>query len=406
MRVLFVHQNFPGQFKHLAASMAAAGHEVVAFGITPGGPLSGVNIISYKPVRGSSPSIHPMASDTETKLIRGEACAAAADRLRAQGYCPDVIVGHPGWGEMLFLRDIWPQVPQLHFLEFYYRADGADVGFDPEFGNTSWQNKARIRARNAAGLLSLEQMDAGYSPTEWQKSNFPSIYRGAIDVIHDGINTNILTPDANTSALVGTDRLPIKAGMEVVTFVNRNLEPYRGYHSFMRALPRLQKLRPDAVFLLIGGDGVSYGAAAPDGKSWKQIFLDEVADRIDQSRVFFLGNVTYTAFVNILRISAVHLYLTYPFVLSWSMLEAMSCGALVVGSRTEPVEEVLEHGRNGLLVDFFDHDGIADTVAEALANPERYRDLRVNARQTIIDRFDLHRICLPKQMAMIEKLAR
>lgn len=405
MNILFVHQNFPGQFKHLAAAMAAVGHQVVALCIT-GQPVNGVNSITYKPTRGTTPNIHPWSVDTETKIIRGEACADAADRLKKQGFTPDVIVGHPGWGEMMFLRDIWPAAPQLHFLEFFYNPTDTDVGFDPEFAVTQWRTTARVRAKNGCGLINLIGMDAAYSPTQWQKSSYPAQFQPLINVIHDGIDTDALTPGHQVEArLAGTD-IVLKPGMEIVTFVNRNLEPYRGYHSFMRSLPRLQALRPNAHVLIVGGDGVSYGAPAPEGKSWKEIFLAEMGDRIDRSRISFLGNVTYPAFVNLLRLSAAHVYLTYPFVLSWSMLEAMSCGALVIGSRTQPVEEVIDHGRNGLLVDFFDYDAIADTVAEGLAHPERYHGIRQAARQTIIDQYDLRRHCLPRQMQLIEGLAR
>lgn len=405
MNILFVHQNFPGQFKHLAPALSRSGHHVRAIQIT-GLEIPGVNSVRYQPKRSSSSSMHPWATDYETKMIRAEACGEIAETMRSGGYRPNVIVGHPGWGEMIFLRDIWPDTPQLHFLEFFYKPDGADVGFDPEFASTDWRSLARVRAKNASGLLNLQTMSAAYSPTHWQRSSYPSALQEKIEVIHDGIDTAKLTPDSTVQVSFGPEGPHLRPGMEVVTFVNRNLEPYRGYHQFMRALPRLQALRPNAIFLLIGGDGVSYGAAPPSGQTWKQIFLDEVRDRIDLSRVHFLGNVTYQMFVALMRISAAHVYLTYPFVLSWSMLEAMSCGALVVGSRTRPVEEVIEHGRNGVLVDFFDHDGLADQVADVLANPDRYHPMRQAARQTVIDRYDLHSNCLPKQMALVERLAR
>lgn len=404
MKILFVHQNFPGQFRHLASTLGTGGHEVRSLAIK-GTALQGAEVCNYPVSRGSTPNIHPWAGDFETKVIRGEACAAAAARMQEEGYCPDLIVGHPGWGEMLFLKEIWPKVPQLHFLEFYYSPNGADVGFDPEFRRSDWHNLARVRAKNANGLLNLEVMDAAYSPTQWQRSSYPALYQPRVEVIHDGIDTDMLVPGSAQVANVGPDKLNLKTGMEIVTFVNRNLEPYRGYHIFMRALPRLQALRPNALFLLVGGNGVSYGAAAPKGSTWKDIFLDEVKDRIDMSRVLFLGNLPYSTFTGILRLSAAHVYLTYPFVLSWSMLEAMSLGALVVGSRTPPVEEVIEHERNGVLVDFFDVDGLADRVAHALANPQQYQGMREAARQTVIDRYDLRRHCLPQQMALVERVA-
>lgn len=402
MDILFIHQNFSGQFKFLAPALVQSGHRVRALTINGAG-APGVETIRYSPRRGTTPSIHAWASDFETKIIRGEACAAEASRLKAEGYRPDVIVGHPGWGEMLFLRDIWPDTPQLHFLEFYY-ASNSDVGFDPEFADPNWRSQARVRAKNASGLLNLEQMDAAYSPTNWQRSSYPAFAQPRINVIHDGIDTDIMVPKGGLSLTLGSGR-ELRSGMKLVTFVNRNLEPYRGYHVFMRALADMQRLVPDAFFVVVGGDGVSYGAKAPDGQSWKQIFLDEVRERIDLSRVAFVGSIPYDVFQSLMRMSAAHIYLTYPFVLSWSMLEAMACGAPVIGSATPPVQEVIEHGRNGLLVDFFDRQALAETVANVLNNPHQYMDMRAKARQTIIDRYDLNRVCLPRQIDLIQRVA-
>lgn len=318
---------------------------------------------------------------------------------------PDLIIGHPGWGEMLFLKEIWPTARQLHFMEFFYSVQNSDSSFDMEFQSADWSSQARIRAKNACSLLSLDIMDAGYSPMEWQRSSFPSYIRDKIQLVHDGVDTDQLTPNINSKLRLGFNGPEISHGREVVTFVNRNLEPYRGYHIFMRALPKMQKLRPNAIFVLIGADGVSYGPKPNDGKSWKEIFLDEVRDQIDLSRVFFPGQIPYRQFITLMQISAAHVYLSYPFVLSWSMLEAMSCGALIIGSNTPPVAEVIEHGHNGLLVDFFDIDGLADQVTDALSNPGRYQKLRSTARDTVVSRYDLHRICLPKQMKMAIELA-
>jgi glycosyltransferase involved in cell wall biosynthesis len=404
MKILFIHQNFPGQFKSLAPSLAAAGHQVTALAID-GVEVPGIQFVRYRPQRGTSPGIHPWATDFETKILRGEACAMAVANLRSTGYQPDIIVGHPGWGEMLFLRDIWPQVPQLHFLEFYYAARGSDVNFDAEFSRPEWQNGARVRAKNSSGLLALEQMDAGYSPTAWQRASYPAFVQSKVEVIHDGINTDLLRPNPNASVTLLDRNLNLNAGMKVITFINRNLEPYRGYHSFMRALPLMQRLIPDGFFVLVGRDGVSYGAKAPEGKSWKDIFLAEVQDRVDPSRMAFVGHIPYQVFMALMQISSAHVYLTYPFVLSWSVLEAMACGAPVIGSATPPVEEVIDHGRNGLLVDFFDHEGIANTVAEVANNGPRYNAMREAARQSVIDRYDLNRICLPRQRALIERVA-
>jgi glycosyltransferase involved in cell wall biosynthesis len=247
-------------------------------------------------------------------------------------------------------------------------------------------------------------MDQGLSPTEFQRSTVPEAYRPKVSVIFDGIDTDVAKPDAGAAVRVGERNF--RAGDEVLTFVNRNLEPYRGYHIFMRALPEILKRRPNAQVLIVGADAVSYGAAAPPGKTWKQIFFDEVKDRIDTARVHFLGRLPYEKYLNVLQVSTCHVYLTYPFVLGWSCIEAMSTGCLVVGSRTAPVEEAIAHGKNGVLVDFFDIGALSAAVCDALARPKEFAALRAAARRTALDRYDLVSVCLPKQVKMVEELAR
>lgn len=402
MNLLFVHQNFPGQFKHLAPQFAAAGHRVHAFAIE-GRDVPGVEVHRYKPGRGTSRQTHPWAQEFETKVIRGEACAAAASQLAAQGFTPDVIVANPGWGESLFLKDVWPDARLLALIEFYYAARGLDFDFDPEFHRHDIRRDAKLRAKNAHMLLTLEAMDWGLSPTRFQRSTVPKTYRDEISVVFDGIDSRVVKPDR--AAAVTASGRAVRLGDEVITFVNRNLEPYRGYHIFMRALPEILRRRPNAIALIVGGDEVSYGAAAPAGKTWKQIFLDEVKDRLDASRVSFLGRLPYQDYLRVLQVSACHVYLTYPFVLGWSCIEAMSAGCLVVGSATPPVEEAIEHQRNGLLVDFFDVDALANTVVDCLARPKQYASLRAAARQTAVERYDLATVCLPEQVKLIEAVS-
>ncbi len=258
-------------------------------------------------------------------------------------------------------------------------------------------------------MLHEEIADAGISPTAWQAGTYPQPFRNKISVIHDGIDTGIVVPDSSARMRLNSagGEVSITGNDEVITFVNRNLEPYRGYHIFMRVLPELLRRRPKARVMIVGGSNVSYGAKPPDGKTWKQIFSDEVRGRIsdaDWSRVHFLGNIRYEYFLTLLQLSTVHVYLTYPFVLSWSLLEAMSAGCAIVGSDTAPVREVVQNGETGILVDFFDRSALVEGVCTLLDDPKRREILGKAARAFAIERYDLHTVCLPRQIEWIGEL--
>ncbi|SHG72047.1 glycosyltransferase family 4 protein [Marivita hallyeonensis] len=409
MNILFIHQNFPGQFKHLAPALAARGDQVVVLTPKVKEPAKwrGINVLPYAVKGGSTPGIHPWLVDFETKILRGTACYDAALALKERGFTPDIIVAHHGWGESLFLKDVWPTARLGLYCELYHRSGGSDTNFDPEFpSHTPAYDALRLRLKNLNNRLHEEVMDAGLSPTQFQAGTFPEHYRDRITVCHDGIDTDVVTenPGARLDIAGGPTLTP---DSEVITFINRNLEPYRGYHIFMRALPELLRRRPNAQVVILGGSDTSYGAKPKNGKTWKQTFFDEVSPQIaekDWVRVHYLGRVPYETFLSVLQVSSVHVYLTYPFVLSWSLLEAMSTKCAIVASDTAPVHEVVLNGETGVLVDFFDASAIAEATCGLLDAPERRDMLGNNARRFVRDRFDLKRVCLPRQLGWVDDL--
>ena len=402
MKTLFVHQNFPGQFKHLAPALARSGHDVRALAAPKARGLSGVEMHTAFPRCTTGQDGHPWSRDFDTKIIRGEAAYRAALAMRESGFSPDVIVAHPGWGESLFLKQVWPHARLGIYCEWHYNP--AQLTFDPEFPVQESEDAAcRMMSRNVSNYIHFRFADAGISPTQWQASTFPSDIRQRIEVIHDGVDTDIVRPAGRVRLRIGKD-LEVATGDEIVTFINRNLEPSRGYHVFMRSLPELLRRRPKARVLIIGGNDVSYGAKPEAGTSWRTTFYNEVRSEIDTSRVHFFGRIPYKSFVALMQITRVHVYLTYPFVLSWSLLEAMSAGAAVVASDTPPLREVIVDGENGRLFPFFDRGALVDRVCELLVDHGQRQALGHAAREHVRAHYDLSRICLPRQLEWIDQL--
>lgn len=407
MKVLFVHQNFPGQYAHLAGALAdQPGNEVIAIGEKDNlGRLKHPRIreVGYTKPRGAGSSTHRYVKRFEAQIRVGQQVVRVAQALVRKGFAPDIICCHPSWGEGLYLRDVWPDTKLLYFFEYFYQTTGGDIGFDPEFPS-SFDDIFFTRTINAHHLVSLHVADWGITPTNWQYSTIPKEYQSKISVIFDGVDTIALIPDAHAKVRI-SDHVALSAKDEVITFISRNLEPYRGYHVFMRALPRLLSERPNAHVLIVGGDGVSYGRKTKNGPSYKKLYFDEVKIRLDLSRVHFMGRIPYGLYKQVLQISSAHVYLTYPFVLSWSLIEAMSTGCAIVASATPPVEEVISDGENGLLFDFFSTDQLVSRVISILDDQETAAAIRANARKIAIERYDLRLVCLPRQLDVVGTLA-
>ncbi len=407
MKILFIHQNMPGQYKHLCRAYGADPTNTVVFVTKPKKDVDipGVHKVEFHLPRDPSQSTHRYLIPFERAVIEGQEVWRICKKLKhEEGFEPDVIVAHPGWGDTLFIKDIYPKVPLLCFFEFYYRSHGADVNFDSS-DSIKADDEARIRIKNATNLFSLESADWGVSPTHWQFIQHPPEFRHKISIIHDGVDTDAIIPVDEYTLTLPTGRKLTRSD-EVVTYVARNFEPYRGIQTFMRGAKEILTRRPNCHILAVGGDGVSYGKKPAGNKSWRQLMLEEVRLTQEQEkRLHWFGWQQYDDFLKILKISQAHIYLTYPFVLSWSMIEAMSAGCLVIGSRTAPVEEVIKDGENGLLTDFFDHKMLADKVDAVFNHPDRMAKLRQNARITAVEKYSLQKL-MPLQISLINDMAK
>jgi len=401
MRILFVHQNMPGQFGRLATHLARSPQNEVIF-------VTRRNDVDLEGVLRASYALKLPARDDSLQLGRklaeqalyGEAVVRACQALAARGFKPDVIVGHPGWGELLFLKDLYPDVPLINYCEYYWRPDVVHVEGDPP-RPLGLEQRLDRRAQSAHLLLSLEAADRGWSPTAWQRSLFPRVLQDKIEVIFDGVDTGRLRPDPEAQFELPDGRR-LRPGDQVVTFAARSLEPTRGFPQFMRAIPEILKRSPTATIVIAGDERPHYDRPPQAGGSWKTKLLGEA--QLPTDRVLFLGRLPYDLYVSLLQVSAAHVYLTTPTVLSWSFFEAMSAGCLMVASATSPAKEVLIDGENGFLFPFDSPDALASTVVGAIRSAEG-AEIRRLARATIVKSYSLE-LCVPMASGMIDRVLR
>lgn len=411
MNLVFIHQNGYGQYRHIAKALIEQGGHTLHW-ISQRADFTPPQITHhrYAPrLPKEDVQVHPFLRKLNKATINAEHTFNILSQLRQSGFKPDVVIGHQGWGEMSFAKEACPDSAILTYFEFYYGGAGSDIGFDPEFA-TAQHNLRRSHIWNAENLIGLMNCDAGQSPTEWQASRYPSDLRKKIHVIHEGVDTAAIAP--NPEAVLQLPCFPaglsFKQGAPLITFVGRNLEPYRGVHSFFRAIPHIQKTLPEAHILIVGGDGISYGSPPPGGGSWKDYMLKELGPQIDLARVHFSDQLPRDQFTTMFQVSACHVYLTYPFVLSWSSLESLAAGCPTVASDTAPVREVITDGQNGWLVDFFDPQAIAEKTCWVVKNRGKPAVNRVRkaARDGVVAQYDLNTVCLPKHLQLIQSLAR
>ena len=406
MKILFSHPSMPAQYKHLCRAFGALEqHQVVFLTRHQNADIAGVSTVRYSLRRQVGEDVHSYLTTVENAVLQGQETWRACKQLRDQeGFTPDVICVHPMWGDGLYLKDIYPDAMMLAYCETFGRLNGGELGFDPEFPSND-DAAARLRMINSVNLLSLEAMDWGVSPTFWQRSLFPSVYHSQISVLHDGIDTHVAKPDPEAT-LTLVNGAKIYAGEKIITYVSRGLVPHRGFHTFMRAVKPILEGDEEATIVVVGSDDVSYGPALPGGTSYRHFFIKQLglAPLVKSGRLQFVGRLEYPELINLFQISAANIYLTVPSVLSWSALEAMACGCAMVMSDTTPVGEIVDHGYNAMLVDFFSAEQLSTTVLDIINKPESYKDMRHQARETILQRYALEKV-LPLQLQLIQQVA-
>jgi len=411
-QILFVHQNFPGQYRYLARHYAEDPHwNVAAIGERAciqrqlGAVPKKIKLLAYDMPKRLSENISSRIKNFSSYVDRADALEKVLLRQKTKGLSPDVVLVHPGWGEGMYLKEIFPDAKIIYFFEYYFSTTANNIGFDPLFPVTLNQ-QIGYRMANTASLISLDAADVGVTPTQWQLSTFPKMYHDNIRVIHDGVDTTLVKPTGATKIQLTTldgKAVELSVNDEIVSYSVRNLEPSRGFHRYMKALPELQKIRPNAYFVIVGGDDKSYSGAHPSGKCWREVLLEDVESQLDMSRVLFVGKIPYSTLLDLFSITRLHIYFTTPFVLSWSMLEAMACEAPVLASATQPVEEVIFDGENGFLFDYFSADDLVKKVDGLLNNDLLRKKVSEAARQYIVKYYDLRSVCLPKYLELIEK---
>src|SRR5438876_1352573 len=412
MHILYVHQNFPAQFGHIARYLVEKHHWRCTFlSQTPAGKVAGIEKIQYKLVGGATKQNHFCSRTFENTIWH---CDGVYRALKSRpDVRPDLIVGHSGFGSTLFLRELYPDVPVLNFFEYYYlpHDPDSDMDFRSDLG---WEipelKYLRSRCRNAMILLDLQNCQLGYTPTQFQLSKFPGEYINKLRVIFDGVDRSIFHGHAeklrppiggrDTRTVAGVEIAP---NTRVVTYVSRGFESMRGFDIFMRTARIIAKEFDDVVFIVVGTDRIAYGGdeSYTGGKSFKDwVFARE---EFDLSKFRFVGRIPPPELSRLLAGTDLHIYLTVPFVLSWSLMDAMSCGAVVLGSATSPVKEMIRDNETGLLGDFFSPQNLAAKALEVLKDPDAFRPLGRAAEQMIQERYSLEAV-LPKMLQLYEEI--
>ena len=403
MRILFAHQYFPGQFQRIARHYVGSGrHDIVAFhrGLRDGRSMpqiDGIRMFEYgQEVVADRPRDHVLFG-TEEFIRESASLAIHAHELKESGWLPDIVYSHTGWGTGAFLHDIFPDAKFVKYCEWFHNNTSESGEFLAP--DRPFESRIMTSLMNIPVLSDLARADLLIAPTEWQKSQFPSHMRGAIEIAPDGVNTTLLKPDPHATFELADGRR-FSAGDRVITYVARGADPFRGFRQFIDALAIVQERDPGVEAIIVGDKTVYYGAGNGTDSHFNEVMASA---RIDMARTHFTGTLPYEQYCKVLQVSAAHVYLTVPFILSWSALEALSAGCAFVGSATSPVQEFVTHGENGLLADFFDVEALAANIAHAVAGGSDIDAMRMKARKTMLEKWSAEN-AIARHEALIAKL--
>lgn len=402
MRILFIHRNFPGQFLYLVTFLSRQTNvEVVFITQRQDNHIPNVRKVIYQTPSDPSHHSHHYLREYHDWIAHGQGVAQAAQQLKREGFVPDIIYAH-AWGGELFIKDVYPDIPLLCYFEWYTNPQGSDLDFDPS-NRLSLDNHHEIRIKNSPKLVSLTACDHAITPTQWQFRQFPSLFHNKFSVIHDGVCANFYHPNPDAKLVIPHLELDLSGIEEIVTYATSGMEPYRGFPQFMEAASITLERRPNCHIVIAGNDASFYSHKRPDGKTHKEYLLETLD--LDPRRLHFVGYLSLPEYAKFLQASKVHIYLTYPYILSWSLIEAMASGCLIIASDTAPVREVIKDGENGYLVDFFSPPALADKINYCLDQQASsgWR-LRGNARKTILDNYDVQRL-MAQTLKLISELS-
>ena len=396
MQIVFVHPNFPAQFGHIAARMAGEGHDCVFVTHAAAQARDGVRMIRYEPKGGATRQNHYCSRTFENCVWQAH---AVYDACKAASLAPDLVVGHSGFGSTVFLPELW-RAPIVNYFEYYYHPHGSDMDNRPEFPPTEL-DFLRARARNAMILLDLDACARGYSPTAWQRSLLPAAWQPKVDVIHDGVDTTVWRRQA-VPRRIGNETIP--DDVRIVTYVARGLEAMRGFDVFVRVANRIAAEMPDVVFVVVGGDRVHYGndLRHVTAKTFREHVL--ATEEPDLTRFRFLGLLPGATLAEVFSVSDLHVYLTVPFVLSWSLLDALACECVVLASDVAPVREVIHDGATGIVRDFADVDALTAAALMVLRDPARFRPLG-RAGRALVEATYSFDVTYPRLRSLFERVA-